>query len=379
METRKLQNLRVETSLLGFGGMRFPETDGKIDFEASVKLIDAAMESGVNYYDTAYVYHNGQSETFFRDGLIRRYPRDRFLIADKLPPWECHETADFERLLNIQLERLGTETIDFYLVHSISYPDWERMKNLGIQDWLLQKRAEGKIRFIGFSSHDNPEGFAKIVNDWEAWQFAQLQVNYYDWTVLESEKSYQFLQEKGLPLIVMEPIRGGNLANLKPEIARIFTDANPAKSTASYAMRWVGALPNVATVLSGMNTVEQIKDNAIQFSPLVPLDPKEQALIDRALDALHQLTLIPCTGCNYCVDCPSELNIAFLLGCMNSYVKFDSTNYLTWRYLYDSPSKKTYADCVQCGQCAGICPQHIDIPEELRKIHELALEFQSQE
>jgi len=375
MDYRFPQGLNIKTSLLGFGGMRFPEIDGKIDHDKAVKLIDLAMASGINYYDTAYVYHNGQSETCFRDTLVRRYPRDSFFIADKLPVWCCNTPQEMDSMFDTQLERLGVDCIDFYLLHSMTFIEWQRMKSLGVQEWLLDKRARGQIRFIGFSSHDNPEGFRSIVEDWDEWQFAQLQVNYFDWEALESDKTYKMLEEKGLPLIIMEPIRGGNLANLKPEIGSIFQQANPGRSNASYALRWVGELGNTAVVLSGMGTLEQIEENARTYSPLEPLSEREHALIARVLDALNKLSLIPCTNCGYCGDCPQELNIPFLFSCMNSYVKFDDTGYLTWRYLYDSPSKKTFEHCVECGQCSAICPQHIDIPAELKKIHELTLDL----
>ncbi len=370
MQMKEIPSLGVTLSRLGLGVMRLPEKDGRIDYDESVKYVDMLYEAGVNYYDTAYFYHNEQSEPFVRRALVERYPRDSYYVATKLPGHLCKEPADMERIFETQRERLGLERIDFYLLHGINYGTWGKLRDLGVLEFVRRLKAEGKIRFFGLSFHGANEDLAKILDEYPC-DFCQIQLNYADWAQREASVLYEELRRRGLPVIVMEPVRGGGLARLYPAMEEILRAANPNASNASWAMRWCGSLPAADVILSGMSTMEQCRDNAAQFAPFVPLTEDEYKTLDRVVEAFENLPLVRCTGCKYCIDCPQEINIPDLFERYNSHIRFQSTWPLA-NYLAATPKEKQATACIECGACEERCPQELAIIEELKKVHAAA-------
>lgn len=372
MEKRTFQTLGDSVSLLGYGCMRFPTTpDGKIDRELSLKMIDYAYQNGVNYYDTAYMYHEGESEPFMGEALSR-YPRDSYYVATKFPIWMEMDFSTEKSISDIfeeQLAHLGGEYIDFYLIHGLNEKMLDKMLKRHVLDVIEKKRAEGKIRHLGFSFHDKPEILEQCVAC-HKWDFVQIQLNYYDWEFQNAKRQYEILVENNLPCIVMEPVRGGTFANFAPDINKLFTDARPNDSIASWAVRYAATLPNVMTVLSGMSTIEQVKDNVKTLSHFEPLTEKEYALIDKALEAHKALTMIPCTGCRYCMDCPAGVDIPKIFSVYNG-AKFNGRMADFYRDIKQLDPSCLPEHCIECGLCASHCPQGIRIPEELKKINEL--------
>lgn len=363
METRKFKGTR-DISLLGFGAMRFQQTkiDGKdvIDFNAAVKTIDYAYENGVNYYDTAYVYHNGESEAFLGKAL-KKYPRESYYIADKMPMWELKTEDDVKRIFDEQLERLDTPYIDFYLMHSLGRYNFDQALKFNVYDFLKKMQAEGKIKYIGFSFHDNVEVFREIVNTYE-WDFAQIQLNYLDWETQNAKDLYAILCEKKISAIIMEPVRGGALADLCDNANKLFTDARPNQSIASWAIRYAATFDNVLTVLSGMSNMEQVVDNINTISNFEPITDSEMSLIEKAADIYRNRNTISCTGCQYCMPCPANVEIPALFKMYNDYaVKLDPDGFKRAYKAFDE-SKKT---CIKCGACEELCPQSIKIRDML--------------
>ena len=375
MNTRTFSSLGVTTSLLGFGCMRFPTLENEeIDFDHAKEMIDHAMANGINYYDTAYPYHAGNSERYLSRTLIRDYPRESFYLADKMPVWECHEYADFERIFNEQTDRLNTDYIDFYLAHCLTKDNWANAEKLGIVRFLKEKKAQGKIRHIGFSLHDSPEVLKTVLDGFDGWEFAQIQLNYFDWDFQRASEQYRLLTERGLPVIAMESVRGGALANFNGKQAEILTAVNPDASYASWAIRWIARLENVMTILSGMSTLEQVKDNIKTFSPLLPMNEKEEAAIGELVAYMNTIPLIPCTSCRYCCkDCPQEIDIPAVFHQYNEYCRFGTESQLTYWYLQRTREGHLGDACIECGSCESMCPQHIEIREKLKEIHALAL------
>ena len=363
-----------QVSLLGYGCMRFPEKDGQIDKRTAAALIDRAIAGGVNYFDTAWPYHGGKSEGFLKEALIGRYDRKSFYIADKMPLWDLKEPDDLLKTFEIQLERLGTDYVDYYLLHALSKDLWQKAQRLGAPAFLDRLKAEGRIKRAGFSFHDSPEVLQTILEARD-WDFVQLQINYYDWRHGRADEMYKMCADRGLPVIVMEPVRGGGLARMHKDMERVFTDARPADSVASWAIRFAASLPGVATVLSGMTTMDQLEDNLAALSPLSPLDKAEYDAVERAMDVMDALPVTGCTGCRYCKDCPRGLDIAHLLACYDNYLRFDNDYHIKQRYLKDTPPDEQGAACVACGACMKVCPQHLEIPALLKKVHAAAMEM----
>ena len=254
---------------LGFGLMRLPEKNGEIDRSAVCDMVDRYMSSGLNYFDTAYVYHGGKSEVAARECIVKRYPRDSFYLATKLPAWQIKNAADRDRIFNEQCERAGVDYFDFYLLHSIeeggNYDTYERF---GCFEWGLEKKREGKIKHFGFSFHGSSELLEKVLDDHPQVEFVQIQLNYSDWDnpVIESGRLYKILRERGIPIVVMEPVKGGSLADPVPEVKKLFSAARPGASAASWALRFVGSLPGIMTILSGMSDIGQMTDNIATFT-----------------------------------------------------------------------------------------------------------------
>lgn len=373
METRRYKNTDEKISLLGFGGMRLPLLyDGKadIDYKAAGRLVDIAIENGINYFDTAYPYHDGDSEGFFKEAL-KKHPREKYKLADKLPVWAVKSPQDVLKFFNEQLEKCGVDYFDFYLVHCLTAANYAICEENDVHSILSGLKKQGKIRHLGFSFHDTPSLLRRIIND-HKWDFTQLQINYYDWEYQNAKLQYNMIEQEGIPCIVMEPVRGGTLAVLCEKSAAVFKAADPESSIASWAIRYAASLPGVITVLSGMSNEQQLYDNINTMKKFKPLNDGEYAVIEKALGKFLASDTVPCTGCRYCMDCPSGVDIPKVFKVYNDLAV--SADYGRFDKAYSGIAQSARADsCIDCKICTGHCPQHIDIPAQMRKIDGLAI------
>ena len=372
MQKQYIESLEMLLSPLGFGVMRLEQNpDGT--FPPGVhRLLAEAYERGINYFDTAYLYLGGRSEELIRDALVARYPRESFYIADKLPVWDCRNRDEMDRIFNVQLERLGVKHIDFYLLHGLHRSRWIDIHSKGVLGFLDDKRAEGKIRKAGFSFHDTTSELEPILDSY-GWDFVQLQINYYDWIVQHEKDSYEMLAERGIPCFVMEPVGGGRLAQLPDATGRLLKDHRPDDSIASWAIRFSTSLPNVAVTLSGMSDTGQLLDNLSVFDSFVPLSEAEQSILQNVVLILRGYSLIPCTACRYCItDCPCNVDIPQIFKRYNDYRQFENMARFDADYYAFIPEQQRASNCVSCGECVRKCPQNIDIPTELKAIHDFA-------
>ena len=362
---RRYKETALTVPMLGYGMMRLPRLNGEIDYETVQKQVALAMKHGVNYFDTAWFYHGGESENC-AGKVLSKYPRSSYMLADKMPVSHLRRTADVERIFNEQLKKCKTEYFDFYLLHALNAGSWKKAQKLKVYEFLKQKKAEGKIRHLGFSFHDTPQVLQEIASACP-WDFAQIQLNYLDWTIYRSREQYEILTRLNIPVIVMEPLRGGALATLNQEAREVFKRSNPEVSTASWAFRYVGSLPNVLCILSGMTMTEHLEDNIKTFTDFKPLSPDEQRVIDTAINAYQKTGIILCTACRYCMPCPVGVNIP---GNFTNYNNLKiSGNKSRFERSYKRMDKKQQAAaCVSCGLCKKKCPQKIDIPAMLKKV-----------
>lgn len=365
MEKRKMEKLNVEASLLGFGCMRFPTTkEGKIDEAEAERMLDRAIAAGVNYIDTAYPYHDGESEPFVGKAL-KKYDRNSFYLATKLPMWQVHSVEDAKRIFADQLQRLQTDYIDFYLLHAMNKEKWDAAVELGIVEYCEQLQREGKIRYLGFSFHDDYPVFEEMLN-YREWDFCQIQLNYMDIEEQAGMKGYELAAEKNVPLVIMEPVRGGSLAVLSEDVTEKLRALDAAASTASYALRWVGSLPNVKVILSGMSTMEQVEDNLHTFTDFHVLSEKEQETIAEVREILQSRVQNGCTGCRYCMPCPAGVNIPKNFSVWNTYHMYQNYNVVRWNWENMNDSEKA-KNCIKCGKCEQVCPQKLSIRANLEK------------
>ena len=358
----------IEISRLGLGNMRLPcktpikrEANPLIDYNKAQELVDMAYENGVNYFDTAYMYHAGKSEKFIGQAL-KKYPRESYYLADKLPIWMCKRPADMQKIFDKQLQRTGIDCFDFYLLHSLDKVNFEKCEKYGAYDFLLEKQKQGLIKNIGFSFHGTIDDLKTIVAA-HHWDFAQIQMNYLDWKNQDAKTQYEILTEAGIPVIVMEPVRGGKLADVPNRVEELFKNNAPDKSIASWAIRFCATHDNVLTILSGMNAKEQMLDNLQSLTDFVPMTDVELKICQNAASIINESEIIPCTGCDYCADCPKSVKISTI---------FDVYNKLkTGEYTAEQAKEKyaqidvNHTQCVACGKCKEHCPQSIDIPKML--------------
>ncbi|MBR1752343.1 MAG: aldo/keto reductase [Ruminococcus sp.] len=356
---------------LGFGLMRLPEKDGKIDSERVGKMVDDYMASGLNYFDTAYVYHGGTSENVVRDVILKRYKRDSFTVATKLPAWSLKTKEDRDKIFNEQLSRAGVDYFDFYLLHSLedgyNYDTYER---LDCFNWALEKKAQGKIVHFGFSFHGTPELLEQVLDKHPEVEFVQIQLNYLDWDnpVVASGRLYEILTKRNIPIIVMEPVKGGTLAKLRPDLEQMYKSVRSDKSIASWALRFVASLPGVMTILSGMSDEEQMRDNLSTFKNFEPLSDEEQQTVRKVTSAILDTPMIGCTACRYCTDgCPMNIKIPDIFKVINTVKVYNEG----WRadnfYKSITQDSGKAGDCIACGQCEGVCPQHLPIIDLLKE------------
>ena len=372
MTTRNYRDSQDKISLLGFGCMRFPKIDPEksdIDQVKAQELIDYAYAHGVNYYDTAYPYHEGKSELFIGQAL-KKYPRDSYNLISKNPVWLVEKPEDAAKYLHEQLEKCQTEYFDFYLCHALNHDRLEIIKKHKIFETLQQEKAAGRIKRLGFSFHGTVEMLEEIVNAYD-WDFAQIQLNYYDWDMQNAKREYEILTEKGLPVIIMEPVRGGALNTLCPEGIEMLKKADPQASIASWAMRFAGSLPNVMTVLSGMTTMEHVVDNVKTMTDFKPLSDAERDLLFQVAEVYKKSKTVPCTACRYCMDCPAGVDIPAVFKVYNNYAISENKAQFLAEYEALGDSKQAH-HCVACRVCCSQCPQSIEIPERMEEIKALA-------
>ena len=371
MEYRKIGENKV--SLLGFGCMRFPTKDGKIDEALSEEMIDIAIKSGVNYLDTAFPYHGGESELFVGK-ILKKYDRESLYLATKLPIWDVNTLDDAKRLFNEQLTKLDVEYVDFYLIHALDKNRWKKVLELNILDYLDELVKEGKIRNLGFSFHDDYPVFEEILK-YRKWDFCQIQYNYIDTDIQAGDKGYELSVELGVPLVIMEPVKGGVLAMLPEDVTAPLKEIRPEASTASWALRWVANHDNVKVILSGMSSYEQVMDNLKTFEKFEPLTDEEEAAIKGVADTINSRTRNGCTGCRYCMPCPFGVDIPRAFSIWNEYGKYGNERKAVKRYFDETPAEKLADVCQKCGACEAECPQHLNIRDDLDRLHEELLKL----
>lgn len=367
MNYRKWYGKNINTSLLGFGAMRLKTIDDEIDEEKGFALFDYAYKHGINYFDTAMPYTDGKNEAFVGRAL-KRYPRESFYLATKLTLRLFENREEVKKLIDKQLEILQTNYIDMYLLHAMNKDRIKTAKEWKIFELLEKWKEEGKIRNIGFSFHDDYDTFKELLDLYD-WDFVQIQLNYLDTDFQQGLKGYYDSEKQKIPVVIMEPIKGGKLAGFNKDIENIFKDYS-SSSIASWALRWVGSLPGVKVILSGMNEMEQMIDNLETFNDFKPLEKEEQAIVSKAKAALQDVKAVGCTNCKYCLPCTVNINIPSYFSIYNNYRMYDNKEDAKQSF---NRIKQRFAqpyECIECGKCVEDCPQKIEIPEELKRMME---------
>lgn len=367
---------------LGFGTLRLPILDpndqASFDWPQLQQEIDLFMAHGFTYFDTSYVYHDYQSEVALRECLVKKYPRDAYLLSTKLPIKFMHKKEEVEAIFNEQLQKMGVDWLDFYLIHSINSVAYEHCKQWGVFEFLQQKQKEGKFKEFGVSLHDTPEFLDQILTEHPEINFVVLQLNYIDWEnpTIRSREMYEVAVKHDKPIVVMEACKGGILANLPPEAEKLMKDYNPDASTASWAYRFCASLPGVRVVLSGMNRLEYVVDNIKTMEDFKPLNNEEYRILGEVVKIINAQTPIPCTGCKYCeVECPKKIDMSDYFALYNDYARMQGNNkentVATQSIYYTNIIKHgrgAASDCIKCKKCMKVCPQRLDIPDYLVKV-----------
>ena len=377
MEKRNFKNIGEDISLLGFGCMRLPTVDGddaKIDYEKAQQAIDLAYKSGVNYFDTAYGYHGGESENFVGKALCSRYPRESFFLADKMPPWFIKQEGDVEKIFADQQRKCRTEYFDFYLEHALNKENYEKLEAYHTYEFLSDMKRQGKIRHLGFSFHGDIATLKRILSEHE-WDFVQIQYNYIDCKIGESQEQYDIIKAHGIPCIIMEPVRGGALANLNDEANAILKSARPQMSIASWAIRYAASQKNVMVVLSGMSSMEQVEDNLKTMSDFEYIEGEDAQTVEKAAEEFKKYFEVPCTKCHYCVkNCPMQIHIPEMLNVWSEY-RLDKKKINYFDNYLDVEEGHRASRCIECGMCESFCPQGINIIEIFKKMKALNKEL----
>ncbi len=371
MEKRFFEKIGYEVPLFGFGLMRLPMINSTtVDYPVAEAMIERALSGGINYFDTGRGYLGRKSENLVGD-VLSRYPRNSYFLADKLPAFSVKSEKGLDFIFNEQLEKCKTDYFDFYLFHNFRDSHHEISRKFGIYEYLRRKKSEGIIRHLGFSFHETPKNLLRLVSSEYDWDFAQIQLNYLDWEDLAAHEQYRILYERGIPIVVMEPLRGGSLVNLPPDARAVLEKANPKATPASWGLRFAASHPGVMTVLSGMNSMEQLEENIDLFSNFQPLSGIETKVLEETAKAVRATKSIPCTGCRYCMECPHGVDIPKVFAVYNlARANENERRFMVVmdrysRYLDAASSPK---NCVGCGKCVSECPQNIDIPKIMKEI-----------
>jgi predicted aldo/keto reductase-like oxidoreductase len=380
MRYRQMGKTKQKTSVLGFGAMRLPllgKRDGVDAFDPNIpineteatKMVEYALEHGINYFDTAYGYHGGKSETFLGKALGQN--RSRVMIATKLPTWLVQKPEDFERFFQEQLHKLGTDYIDFYLLHGLGSDTWVKMKEMGVLDFLEQLKSSGRIRCAGFSFHDELKVFKDIIGGYD-WSMCMVQYNFYDQIYQAGKEGIEYAASRDLGIVVMEPLRGGKLVeSIPPDIQALWDSAGRNRSPAEWGMRWVWNHGEVSTVLTGASSLNQLVENirSAEDGLAGSLSPEELLLINQVRDAYRRLLKVDCTGCGYCMPCPSGVNIPHNFTLYNDTFLFKDPDFNLFFYNEIVAAEQRASNCNECLECEELCPQKIKISEALKDVH----------
>jgi len=371
MQYRQFGKLDWEVSALGFGCMRLP-TKGQhedIDEPEATRMLRYAIDRGLNYVDTAYPYHGGNSEWFVGRALQDGY-REKVRLATKMPCWKVEVAEDFDKYLNEQLAKLQTDHLDFYLLHSLNEKSWHKMRDLGVLKWAERAIADGRIGYLGFSFHDKYEVFQEIIDAYDGWTFCQIQYNYMDVENQAGARGLKYAASKGLAVVIMEPILGGRLVDPPQPIQDLWNTAPKQRTPADWALQWLWNQPEVSVVLSGMSTMKQVEENvaSADVSGINTLTAEELALIERVREKYGELCPIPCTQCGYCMPCPNGVDIPRNLEAYNHGVMYDKPDFARQSYTWIPEEARANA-CIQCRECEELCPQSILISEWMPRVH----------
>lgn len=373
MKYRSFGKLDWKVSALGFGAMRLPVIDNdqaKIDEPEALKMIRHAVDNGVNYVDTAYLYHGGNSELVVGRALRDGY-REKVRLATKMPAWAVETAKDFDKILNEQLNKLQTEHIDFYLLHGIDKTSWPKLRDLDVLNWAEGAIDDGRIGYLGFSFHDDIEVFKEIVDAYDKWTFCQIQYNFMDIEHQAGTEGLKYAAEKGLAMVIMEPLRGGSLTKEPPEsVAKLWAGSPQPRSQSDWALQWVWNQPEVSVALSGMTAMQHVVENlaSADRSGAGILSEDELSLIGQVREEYIDVSPIPCTNCQYCTPCPNGVNIPRSFSLYNEGYMYE--DHRRSRFFYRQLPQDQQADkCEQCHECEELCPQDFPIPEWLEKVH----------